>query len=227
MRRVQLDWRRFLISGQSSDRKRSRARAVDRERRGTIVPSISTLTRPSPDPLYIDLLRAAWKRLGVQFTIQPSLDPVDVEALIVETATVGDADERLFVGAASWLACYHGFVNGRRLSALVAQIDQEVTAYVGALLSLARDAPDGARRAPELDAAFARCLALPEPRPLYEIMNTLPVLRERVRVHTLPLYAQWGLWHDEAILKLESVRPLAWLLRVPELRARAMLGHFG
>jgi hypothetical protein len=53
-------------------------------------------------------------------------------------------------------------------------------------------------------------------------MNTLPVLRDRVRAGAVPLYARWGLWHDDASLKVTSVRPLTWLLRLPELRARAL-----
>jgi hypothetical protein len=175
-------------------------------------------------PDRIDRFRAAWKRLGVQFTIQPAQHSIDIETLIVETAAVGAADERLFVGAASWLARYHGFVNGRRLSALVSQANREITAYVGALLSLAEYRPEGTKRAPELDAALARCLALAEPRPLYDIMDTLPVLRARVQSDALPLYARWGLWHDDATLKLDSVRPLASLLHVPEIRARAVFG---
>ena len=172
----------------------------------------------------VDRLRAAWKRLGVQFTIEPSQEPTDIEALIVETAMVGPTDERLIVGAASWLACYHAFVNGRRLSALVMHAEKQVTAYIGVLLSLAIEGSEGAGRAQEFEAALARCVPLSQPRPLYDVMSALPVLRERVQTETLLFYAHWGLWHDDAMLKLASVRPLAWLLQVPELRARALFG---
>jgi hypothetical protein len=55
-------------------------------------------------------------------------------------------------------------------------------------------------------------------------MDTLSVLQKRVRKQTLPVYAQWGLWHDDATLKLESIRPIAWLLHIPELRTRALFG---
>jgi DNA-binding MarR family transcriptional regulator len=49
-------------------------------------------------------------------------------------------------------------------------------------------------------------------------------LRERVREKALPLFTAWGLWHDDATLTPTVVRPVAWLLDVPELRIRALLG---
>ena len=51
------------------------------------------------------------------------------------------------------------------------------------------------------------------------------VLSERVRRHALPVFAAWGLWHDDQTLKPAAIRPVAWLLkRVPELRVRSLLG---
>jgi hypothetical protein len=51
------------------------------------------------------------------------------------------------------------------------------------------------------------------------------VLAERARHNALPLFAAWGLWHDDQTLKPAAVRPVAWLLaKVPELRVRALLG---
>jgi len=38
------------------------------------------------------------------------------------------------------------------------------------------------------------------------------------------LYRRWGFWHDDATLKLASVHPLTRILKVPELRARALCG---
>jgi hypothetical protein len=176
---------------------------------------------PAADPADLDALAAAWARLGVLFGVEPAGAIVNVEALICVTARAAPHDERLFVCAASWLARHHGFVNGRRLSALAAALDGEASAVLGALLSLARE---GAGAAPELEAARARCRPLAHPRPLFAAMETMRVLRERVRRHALPAFAAWGLWHDAA-LKPSAVRPAAWLLhRVPELRVRALLG---
>jgi len=52
----------------------------------------------------------------------------------------------------------------------------------------------------------------------------LPAFREWARKHSLPLYRRWGLWHDDVTLKIVSVHPLARILKVPELRARALCG---
>jgi hypothetical protein len=89
---------------------------------------------------------------------------------------------------------------------------------------LATEGTGGAERASEFDAALARCVPLLEPRPLYDVMGTLPVLLARVQSETLPLYTRWGFWHDDATLKTMSVRPLAALWKISELRARALFG---
>ena len=47
-------------------------------------------------------------------------------------------------------------------------------------------------------------------------------LRDRVRRTTLPLFAHWGLWHDDASIKPEAVRPVSWIIaRAPEPAAPA------
>ena len=70
------------------------------------------------DPAELDRLYAAWRRVGVGFTVTASHDTVEVERLILATAANAGADERLMVCGASWLAVYHTFVDGRRLSEL-------------------------------------------------------------------------------------------------------------
>lgn len=170
----------------------------------------------------LDALASAWARLGVLFSVAPSTTAVDLEALIRDTARIARFDERLFVCAASWLCAYHGFVNGRRLSALATHLRGQDSATLGALLAFARE---GAGAAAELDPAIARARSLARARPLFAVMDTMEVLRARVRRRALPLFAAWGLWHDDATLKPSSIRPIRWLLdRVPELRARALLG---
>jgi hypothetical protein len=170
----------------------------------------------------LNALAANWARLGVLFGVEPSDALVDVELLICDTARVAPSDERLFVCAASWVAEYHGFVNGRRLSALAAALDSEGSAVLGALLSLASDAAGGA---PELAAALARCRPLAKAQPLFTVMRSIGVLIRRVRRNALPVFAAWGLWHDDQTLKPAAIRPEAWLLaRVPELRVRSLLG---
>jgi hypothetical protein len=36
------------------------------------------------------------------------------------------------------------------------------------------------------------------------------------------IYSRWHLWHDEAILQLKSIHLIDQVLKVPELRARAL-----
>ena len=173
------------------------------------------------DSAHLDALAADWARLGVLFAVEPSHSPVDVEKLIVATAGAAQDDERLFVCAASWLAEHHRFVDGQRLSALAADLDARTSALLGAMLSVAGGEAGGL---PELDAARSRCRPLAAPQPLFSVMGSMRVLRDRARRDALPVFASWGLWHDDATLKPSAIRPESWLLReVPELRTRSLL----
>jgi DNA-binding MarR family transcriptional regulator len=155
----------------------------------------------------------------VNFTGSSSVDPVDVERLIVSTAGLASKDERLTICAASWLAQFHDLVDGRRLSELTREASPRTRAYLGALLSLAIEAPDGAGRAPQFDTALTHCAPLRQARPFYEVAN-----RQWMRERSLKLYRRWHLWHDEATLQHKSIHSLDQVLKVPELRARALLG---
>lgn len=119
----------------------------------------------------LSTIAARWARIGIWLSVDPATEPVDVEALIVLTARLARADERLFVDAASWLAMYHGLVNGRRLLALMSRLartDRTASAVAGALLTVARQ---GARangsRASELDGAIEASSPLARPLPQY------------------------------------------------------------
>ena len=185
-------------------------------------PALRTRRAADSDHPNLDRLASMWTRVGVLFATRPAASPVDLERLLIDTARAARFDERLFVCAASWLTEYHGFINGRRLSVVAVALDRQESATLGALLSFARDA---AGHAPELDAALSRCSPLSRPRPMFAVMDTMDVLRGRVRKRALPLFAAWGLWHDDATLKPSAIRPVRWLLlHAPELRARALLG---
>lgn len=185
-------------------------------------PGTGTFGSIRTEAIELDALASDWARFGVLFGVKPAQEAVDVELLICDTARVAPADERLFICAVSWVAEYHGFVNGRRLSALAATLDDDASAVLGALLSVAGEAAGGAS---ELEAARARCRPLAKPQPLFAAMRSMRVLRDRVRRDTLPVFSAWGLWHDDAMIKPAAIRPVTWLLqRVPELRVRSLLG---
>ena len=187
-------------------------------------PRADASAAPKPAEATLTSLYADWRRLGIAFTGKASPGPVDVERLVLRTVNVSSADERLTVCAASWLACFHDFVDGRRLSEMTRASTAHVRAYLGALLSLAIEAPEGAGRAPQFDAALSHCRHLRKARAYYDSAEQMPVYREWMRTHSLPLFNRWGLWHDEVTLKRNSLRRLDSLLEVPELRVRALCG---
>jgi hypothetical protein len=183
---------------------------------------VNAITKMATEAV-LDRIASDWARVGVFFRVAPTSHAVDLEDLICRTAEAARDDERIFICAASWLAAHHAFVNGRRLSALASNMVSEPLAVLGALLSFATASSDG--RAPEVEAALARCRPIRPSRPLFRIMEQFPSLRERVKTHALPIFAAWGFWHDDRALKPDVVRPVEWLLdHVPELRCRALLG---
>ena len=165
-----------------------------------------------------------WKRLGIQFTGAIATTTVDVEQLVLATAAAASADERLTVCAASWLAAYHNLVDGRRLSELARAANARTRAYLGALLTLANEAVGGAGDAPQYQSALFHCRPLRPASPFYEASNAMAVDREWMKLHALPLFRRWGLWYDEAKLQHKSIRSMEHVLKVPELRIRALVG---
>jgi hypothetical protein len=170
------------------------------------------------------LLYPSWRRLGIAFTGHATTTPVDVELLIIETATAAAADERLTVCAASWLASFHAFVDGRRLSECARAATKHTQAYLGAILSLAQDSPDGCGNAPQFTAALSHCMPLTVAQPLYDIAGDFPAHRSWMKAKALPIFQQWNLWHDDASLQRKSLHKLETIITVPELRARALMG---
>ena len=112
----------------------------------------------------------------------------------------------------------------KHLHEFAREADARTRAYLGAMLTLAIAAPDGAGRAPEFHTTLSHCRPLRRPRAFYDLFEHMPAFRERVRTRALPLYRRWGLWHDDTTLKKVSLHDLDWLLTVPELRARALCG---
>jgi hypothetical protein len=173
------------------------------------------------EPHRLELMRA-WTRLGVLFNTAPATARVDLEQLIVDTARVTRSDERLFVMAASWLAEHHHLVDARRLGRRLNAVDASTSATAGAMLAMAVQATTGPTA---LAAAMTHCRPLTVPEPLFPVMAQHPGLLALVKVEMLALFAAWGFWHNDAVLKRNAIRPISWLLRhCPELRIRALFG---
>lgn len=169
----------------------------------------------------IELMRA-WTRLGALFNTAPATTRVDLEQLIVDTVGVARHDERLFVMAGSWLAEHHHLVDARRLGRRLDAVDASTSATAGALLAIAAQATTGSTA---LEAAATHCRPLAVPEPLFPVMLQYPGLLALVKAETLPLFAAWGFWHNDAVLKRNAMRPIGWILQhCPELRIRALLG---
>lgn len=166
-------------------------------------------------------IAADWARIGGGFAVAPSKAPVLVEELVARSARQSPADYRLFFVAASWLSVHHELVDTRRLGRELDLLDSLASAVGGALLSVAYELTPH----PGFLAAQRHCRPLAEPRPLFDRAAGNSFLRDTVRADSLPLFARWGLWHDEVSPKTDAIRPIRWLLdNAPELRARALLG---
>ncbi|HEU4454939.1 MAG TPA: winged helix-turn-helix domain-containing protein [Longimicrobium sp.] len=166
-------------------------------------------------------ISAEWARIGGGFTVEPARAAVDVEDLLVRSAVQAPADARLFAVAATWLSIHHHLVDMRRLGRMLEALEGMSSAAAGAMLSVANEEARSAR----LAAAERHCRPLAEPRVFFEQTAASPVLSTFARDNALPVFARWGLWHDELSLKPDAVRPVGWILEhCPELRIRALLG---
>jgi hypothetical protein len=178
-------------------------------------------SQTQPDEEEIALIRA-WTRLGAAFTVAPGREPVDLETVIARTAGIAPRNERLFVMAATWLAGRHTLVDARRLVATLKPLHGKSSAVAGALLSVAAESTTGQTA---LHAGLVVCHKLRCAEPLFDVMQTHPKLLALVKQETLPVYLQWGLWHNDARLAWDALRPVRWTLsHCPELRFRALLG---
>lgn len=169
-----------------------------------------------------DALRAAWARIGALFAVAPMREAVDLEDLICATAMMAREDQRLFVVPASWLAVHHHLLDARRLGRRIDVLGQPESATLGALLSLAASEAPG-RTA--IASAIEHCRALERAEPLFPVVARSPGLVRLLKEDALPLFRQWGFWHDDASLQLSAIRPVQWILeQCPELRFRLLVG---
>ncbi len=167
-------------------------------------------------------LMAEWARLGVLFNTSPVSYKVDLEELVVKTASVGRMEERLLVMAASWLAVHFHLLDARRLGRKLEEQSDETSAVVGVMLSLAlKESPN----ATQLRAAVGYCTPLTGMQPLYFVFWAYPELLNLVKEESLGLFEEWGFWHNDEQIKLDAIRPVSWIVRqCSEMFVRALVG---
>ena len=184
-------------------------------------PATPEASRGLAAPRRVELMRA-WTRIGALFNTAPATTRVDLEQLIVHTAGVARGDERLFVMAASWIAEHHHMVDARRLGRYLDAAEPSTSAAAGAMCAMAAQDTTGSTA---LKAAMTHCRPLALTEPLFPVMARHPGLLALIQQETLPLFAQWGFWHNDAVLKRNAIRPIGWILQhCPELWIRALLG---
>jgi hypothetical protein len=76
----------------------------------------------------LDRLAGQWIALGGQLVGRPDDEPVDIEALIVATAAIGEREPRIAEVAESWRATHPEAVNSFRLRSVAAEMATDLAA---------------------------------------------------------------------------------------------------
>jgi len=168
-------------------------------------------------------LHAQWARLGAFLRVASTDAPVDLEALLIATASAAPDDARLLIIMGSWLQQYAPVVDTDRLQRMIVEHDRiardgwpVTSATLGAALTWASD-----DNAPPLRQAAAACRPLDPPQWLSRVWAYVPALSALRRPDVMPAFAAWGLWHTDATFKTSIIRPRWWIeARCTELAAR-------
>ena len=145
--------------------------------------------------------------------------PLDLERLLVDTATACPGNPRLFIGAATWLADYSPLIAAHRLRRLAQQqLAPRDQATLGLLVETAVE--HGAQKYLRKIAATGLAAA-PEPGPLFDVDRRL--LGDRLQDEATALSKKWGRWCQEIRPKPDTLRPAEWILaQNPAFRRRAV-----
>ena len=129
---------------------------------------------------------ARWARLGAMLNVKTASRTPDIERLLLDTARVCQANSRLFVLAASWLALYGDYVARHRLAHLIRrELEAEYRPALGLLLDWARG--NGVTNGSRFNLAIKACAPATIPQPLFDVerrTGTLARLAEQ-RASTL------------------------------------------
>lgn len=161
------------------------------------------------NPPTLDNTIARWARVGVLFGGRPGRRSPDLERLLLDTARLAGDDARLFTLAITWLSQCDGFVARHRLKRLVRdELEPQSQPSLGLLLDLAIE--HGA--SPTLNLVAKQCGSFADPRPLFAVHASSKTRRELARQTACPQAVQRGLWVPDVELKLDALRPAAWIV---------------
>jgi hypothetical protein len=132
--------------------------------------------------LVLDLLWSQWRSLGVPAAVERSLLLIDLEALVIETASrTNDGESRIRDGAISWLVEYPQLVTTVRLRGFMRQVDPAVA---HATSVLARQVADNGVR-----VSWAMADEAPRWKPGIDVkLPSLPERPELLRLRTRALF---------------------------------------
>jgi len=170
----------------------------------------------------LDKILSKWVRLGANFNVEPSEEVLDIEALILETATFIPQFARLFSMTVTWLANHEDLVNRHRLAQKIrttAKIEQ--SAILGYTLTTAQKV-SGSKH---YNLAIKECKPLLSPRPLFDVDKTNLKTLRFVEQFSEPEAKKWGLWATEERHYADALRPVSWIMDMnPSLRYRVFFG---
>jgi hypothetical protein len=163
-------------------------------------------------------LERSWARLGALLVARPAHATPDPERLLIETARRVAAHPRLFALVITWLVVHGRAVAVHRLAHLTVSELAE-SAPLGLILESAV-ALGGPRR---LLVAAKSCRVRTPPAPLFASFARDPALTRIASETATSRSRAWGCWAPETPLKLDAVRPVAWMLeRNPDLHDRLL-----
>lgn len=157
-----------------------------------------------------DKLIRQWAKAGVLFNTNPARKSPDLERLLLDTARQAPSNARLFIMATTWLSKYSALIAKHRLRRLIQEeLEEEHRPTMGLMLKMAIDA--GANEG--LNKALEACSPAKEPKPLFESMRRNLKLCKLAEKRATDTSKYWGRWTQTIDLKLDALRPTAWLVR--------------
>lgn len=153
-------------------------------------------------------LQERWKHWGVAFAVEPCAGPVDLEALLTDTAAHLNQNPRLLVMTVTWLCEHHDIVDVGQLALQAARLRGRDAAALGLLLQTAQTFIG--------EEIFAAILSGLEPcrpaQPLYDVYRGPRPMEAMAKDSASTLSRRWGLWAPPLdSLKPNALRPPSWI----------------